>query len=296
MTITWLSLSWAALAALSGCEDPKPTECPLLVQRVKTIRKTLGLIAVAAPKEGATVQDIERYVNASANAFDQAATTTNRLSLQRPDLIEHKNEIAELSTQAATDARKIAAGLSEMGATRTDLGQLEKTAIDKLGDAKGGAPSFLEKCPEKLESCQAVSKAVEGLEKGLPAATDAETGAKRADALALRFDELQGFVKAATDVPEDVRKPFANAAGDAASAFRALATALHEVAPIYSQIMKAQRETEAALLRLNAALDAAAGACGEKLPVVPSSSAALPAPSTAAPTSLPSPAANPPSP
>jgi len=265
--IPWLCFSWAALAAASmGCDPPQKNDCPLLVQRVKTIRQTLAVIAVAAPKDGATAPDIQRYVIASADAFDQAATTTNLLSLERPALVEHKNDIATLSTQAATDARKIAEGLGEIGAMRTDLGQLEATAIKKRDAAKTAAKPFLEKCPEKKETCQAVATAVAGLETGLPQGADAGAGAERADALALRFDALQDLVKAATEVPAPIQKPFADEAGDAASAFRALAGALHEVAPVHAKILAAQKETESALRRLNEALNSAAKKCGEELP------------------------------
>jgi len=278
------------LALGSGCDRPASLDagrsdagqsdagCAPVRELGKRALDRLVDINGKAPPPDAPLAAAAAHAESLAKATQEIGADFTRAAPRRRDLAESAEGVRMLGDLSAQKLSALARTVHDLDARLTPLTRQEgaaNDAVDALGKDVAGAVG----CDKAATAaCSAVVARVKELE-GVRVPGGFAQAAKVAHARAETLDGLAQAVEALPAAPPRAkeREQTVQRARAAATAFRGLAEALGQVAPLQEKLGKDREQAEEAMTRLAAELEAASEACGG--PKAAGSAAASAAPS-----------------
>jgi hypothetical protein len=256
----------AAGIALAGCEPKRadtggPAECTAIGELGERSLKKWTDVNEAAPAPNATLDAVAAHAGAMGKTAREIGEAFGKAAPKRTDLAESAQGVHMLGDLAGKKLETLGKSFGDLAARLPELGKLEGAANDEA-DALGRDVAKNVGCEKKSKECAAVTGALDALDHaGSPAGFSQGAVASRA-----RADGLDALAKAVEGLPaapplQKAREETVKHARAAAAAFRALAKALEDAAPIETRLGNERESATSAALRFAQELTAASKLC-----------------------------------
>jgi hypothetical protein len=255
---------------LPGCEEQKPAdtggaaECATIGDLGARSLKKWNQLNEAGPPEDAPVDAIAKHTVSLGKAALEIGEAFGKTAPKRTDLAESAAGVRMLGDLAGKKLEAFGQTIGDLAPRLSAIGDQE-AAAGKESAAMGKDIARTVGCEKASKECADVTARLDDV-KGAGSMMGFEHGAATART---RADALDGLAKAVEALPaspplQKAREDMAKHARAAAVAFRAMAKAFDEAAPLKARLDTEREDASKAAMRFVQELDAASKLCAPK--------------------------------